>query len=271
MEEWLKNLISNPFIILLGIIGGILSIISIPLSFYFYFRQKKEKILCFAIKSNTLVRNLSGIFRRVKVLYDEAPVENLTVTQIAFWNAGKEPIRKEDVATSEPLVVIASNGNSILDVEIIKHNESSNNFDRTLTEDKKKCFILFDYIDHKNTAVFQFIHTGSSAKDLRLNGRIIGFGKPKFIKTNSNSYFYSKILVLLLLFILTFLFAGVFYPLIKFGLGEEYLHPLPFPLIFTLISMLIFIILFFIGLISGKLDLLIDKIEVKLDPIGDKF
>lgn len=49
--------------------------------------------------------------------YSGPQIENLTVTKIAFWNAGRDTIDNQDVASAGPFVHVKE-GYKILDVKI---------------------------------------------------------------------------------------------------------------------------------------------------------
>src|SRR4051794_29540428 len=115
VENWLTDIASRPEITLGSAVLGLLGFL---LAFYFYFKQKKEKVPMFRRMGENIVQDLASTFQNVVVLYDGNSIPNLTVTKIFFWNDGRETIVREDIAEKEPLIVAAKDTVTILDARI---------------------------------------------------------------------------------------------------------------------------------------------------------
>jgi hypothetical protein len=91
----LRRFFSNP---LVGVAGSIASIIGLALAIYFFIESQRNRELLYMVHPAKAVIVKSGQLSRLAVTIDgNAITADLTAAQIAFWNQGKEPIRKEHV------------------------------------------------------------------------------------------------------------------------------------------------------------------------------
>jgi hypothetical protein len=73
------------------------------LAYYFYIKSMKQKEPFYYIRSNNLIQDNLSQMSGLNISYSGQKVENLTVSQIIFWNRGSEIINKDDIVISEPL------------------------------------------------------------------------------------------------------------------------------------------------------------------------
>jgi hypothetical protein len=176
LSQFIDGLAMNPWLI---IIGFIITIISLLLAVIFYVRGKKVKLPYYAFNSHNIVRDLVSRIDHLDILYHGEPIENLTATKMAFWNAGNDTINCKDIARADPLTVVAKEGYKILDAKIVNVINTANQFSITPPADERSHInINFDYLDHNEGAIIQLLHTGKSGKDIEIHGTIKGFGKP---------------------------------------------------------------------------------------------
>lgn len=174
------------------------TIIGLPLSIYLYFKSKKEKSLKFEIKSNNIFKNFESIIENIKVTCEDKNISTLTITKILIWCDGKETIYNTDIATQMPLIIKSKEGKEILEAKIVSSNNQTNN--TTLEKLENNNYkINFEFLDNKDGFIIQVVHTGSSSKDIILNGKIKGMKgniEKKDSKNNKilNKIFESKIL-----------------------------------------------------------------------------
>ena len=110
----------------------------------------------------------------LRVFYQGVNIENLTISKILFWNDGTETIDREDIETVNHLRILSSNGVELLDAKVLTTNNQSCQFTVNLSSDKTSALLSFDYLDKKQGAVIQIVHTGTSSKDLNVTGDIKG-------------------------------------------------------------------------------------------------
>lgn len=150
---------------------GLISLIS---GYIFYKRSKKEKIPCYNYQTVSLISESKNRFKGLEVLYKGQQVESLSISRIAFWNAGNDIINKDDTALNSP-VEIDFNGGLVLDAEVVYTNNVASGFNYEFSDDKQKLILKYDYIDGDDGAVYQVLHTSPTAEQkLTVNGKIKG-------------------------------------------------------------------------------------------------
>ena len=110
----------------LNIIFLALAILSIILAFYFYFKSQKEKRPVFNSKTISLFNASPILANKLEIRYNGSVVNNLVLTRIAFWNAGRESIRSKDIAPNAPFLITAPDDVIIYDIEIVDENPVNN-------------------------------------------------------------------------------------------------------------------------------------------------
>lgn len=93
LSQWVDFLVTNP---LLGLASFILAIIGLVLAVIFYLKSKKIKSPYYAIRSINLIEDLISKIESLEMLFRGKPIKNLTVTKLAFWNAGNDTINYQD-------------------------------------------------------------------------------------------------------------------------------------------------------------------------------
>lgn len=159
------NFYYNIFATALGVLGVFLSV-------FFYRKSKKNKAPTYIVRTINLMTKRIRNIDILQVLYAGQNISNLSVTKIAFWNAGKETIDKSDIACISPIKIEIKPEYEMLDANILFQKNKSNNFKIELSEDKKNISINFDYLDHKEGAVIQILHTGNENEDISISGSI---------------------------------------------------------------------------------------------------
>jgi hypothetical protein len=149
----------------IGIIGIGVAVFFGILAVVFYFKSKREKKLQLRMKSFNLIgKAVSTIVpEKVKVLYEDKPIETMTVTNIAIWSAGREPIRKSDIAPTEPLSIVSRGDCKILEANV-----------QCVQVNNNEVIIAFEFLGKGDGAVIQIFHTGITNDDLQFKGEIIG-------------------------------------------------------------------------------------------------
>ncbi|WP_159888399.1 hypothetical protein [Paenibacillus puerhi] len=120
----ITEIMANPIVSLLLAISTIAGLV---LSVILYFKSKKERKLLYSIENKNLINNENHITDNVRILYNEKDVNNLTISKISIWNAGKETVNKADVAIIDPIKLCLPDDCALLDAKIIKSNEPANN------------------------------------------------------------------------------------------------------------------------------------------------
>lgn len=164
---------------LLGVVLGIVSIFS------YRFGIKSPK----PVYQKTALRLIGGehaLPSEVEVLYSSKPVQRLTKLVVIFWNDGTSVLDKADVAESDPLKLKVDG--EVLSAQLLKQTKPVNQF-RVRLDDTyiNIAHISFDYLDPKDGAVIEILHTAhekyasfeGSIKGLAMGVRDLGVVSPR--------------------------------------------------------------------------------------------
>ena len=171
----LKVIATSPWIALLSFL---LTFVSLLLAIYFYLTGRRRKLPKYAIRSLSLVKGLVNRVTGLEMLYNGRHVENLTAGRLVFWNAGRETIKQEDVASSDPIIMQIEGGAKFLDSKVIFAMNPANQFKIMESAEKTEIRIEFEYIDRHEGLIIQFFHTGTSDNKIALRGTIKGAPPP---------------------------------------------------------------------------------------------
>ncbi len=140
------------------------------------FRSKSQmayQLHDFTVISQPNVTNLGD----VKVLFNNVPVPRVIVPQLAVWNTGNMVVRGKEIVESDPLTISFEDGVVILHAQRVKATQEVNDFRIRVPEhDRSRAFLEFDYLNGRDGAKFEIIHTGAKGK-ARVTGSIRGIPK----------------------------------------------------------------------------------------------
>ena len=179
ISQSIELIVADPWFALLSFLIAIIGVIT---AVFYYYRGKKVKSPCYAIRSFNIAKDLVSKIESLEMLYDGKPIKNLTVTKIAFWNAGRDTINREDIPTTEPLIIRINEECKILDAKIHSIKNLANQLSISTSEDQLSSNINFEYLDRGDGGVFQLIHTDINDENIEVHGLIKGAGSP--IKKN---------------------------------------------------------------------------------------
>lgn len=197
--ESLKDIVQHPWF---GILSFLVTILSLVLAIVFYNLSRREKKPYWSIGSNNLIEGFSSQVPGLEISYNNQKVENLTVSKIVFWNAGKETINATDIAEGDPLQIIAKGNIKILDIKVLKRNSEPSRFCEPDEPDLHPSFVTFDFLDKNQGGVIQVIHTGTSSRNISLKGTIKGVGAPTYYDPKSVKHTTISIFILVAGFVL---------------------------------------------------------------------
>jgi hypothetical protein len=168
----------------LNLVGVALSVAGLVLTWWlsrhYYRRGAVVRRTSYQAQSLTVISsNVTGIpGLTVRYSGHGEPVDNFTVSRFLFWNAGTEPIRKQDVPATAPLAIVAKGGTKILEWGIVKQNNTANGWDIQRNQDKTRLRVSFEFLDPKDGIQLFILHTGTGQDDLTMEGNIVGAGAP---------------------------------------------------------------------------------------------
>ncbi|WP_340152282.1 hypothetical protein [uncultured Marivirga sp.] len=186
----MEEIINSVWFIISGYLIGIISIIVAVVT---YRKSKVIKRPCAFNRTNNLISKSKNTISDIQITaeYKGVPVETLSYTKVAFYNAGKRTIKNSDLTQIDPLRIEIED-EVIYDYEIIYFSKEANNF-KLDKVDGHTVLINFDYIDFKQGVIIKIIHSGNTptytSKNLKVKGTVIGAKKietphPSFPPTN---------------------------------------------------------------------------------------
>jgi len=140
------------------------------------FRSKSQmayQLHDFTVIGQPSVTNLGDI----KILFNNVPVPRIVVTQLAVWNTGNTVVKGTEIVESNPLAICFEDEAVILDAQRVSATQEVNDFRvRVSEQNRSRAFLEFDYLNGRDGAKFQIIHTGSKGK-AKVTGSIRGLPK----------------------------------------------------------------------------------------------
>jgi hypothetical protein len=103
-------------------------------------------------------------------------MEDVSVTYVCFWNAGRGTISAKDVVTTDPVKVTVHGGAKVVDAVILKVSRDHLSLDRTISQDKSHVTVEFHHLDHQDGLVLCVVHTGEADVPVTVTGTIVGTG-----------------------------------------------------------------------------------------------
>ncbi len=176
MVNWLHGIVVSPLFQPIASVVGIFlgTILAVGL----YLKGQRRRSPRYSVLSTNLITDFARRFSSLDVLYDGRIIPTVTVTKLALWNAGRETIRHEDIASSNQFTIRIRPDCEILDAKVIEKTSPSNLFQIEATE--QSIHLDFEYLDQNDGAVIQILHTGTSSEDISLEGTVKGFkGRPQ--------------------------------------------------------------------------------------------
>ena len=112
----------------------------------------------------------------IQIAFKGAPVHQVTSTFIWFWNAGRRPIKSEDIPATQPLVLQIKDEAAratILDFAIRKVSRPAINFQVAKLDDAR-LRLTFDFLDFHDGAVVEVQHVGGPLSIPEITGVVLG-------------------------------------------------------------------------------------------------
>ena len=102
----------------MGLIGSAASVIGLPLTIVLSYLCRERPALTYFVNPAKAAVVRTDQTSRLAVQFDGAPLSgNVTAAQVAFWNAGKKPIRADSVLRP---MVLRTKGCRILEANVRK-------------------------------------------------------------------------------------------------------------------------------------------------------
>lgn len=166
-------------------VSFVLTVVSFFLAIIFYIRSQKRRVPTYTLRNVNLIREKAETISEISIRYRGEKVDNLSICQVALWNAGEETINFSDIAPSDRLKIVSQGEENFLEVKIIFEKNPANNFilEVTPTNSPKELFINFDYFDINEGIILQVFHTGKNSDNIKIVGSVKGAGQVQKLNT----------------------------------------------------------------------------------------
>jgi hypothetical protein len=159
-------------------------VVSTAIAYFLYVRARKEARPVYVVTGNTVVR--AHAERQIQVRYRDKDVPIVTRTVITFWNAGRRPIRQDDIVKYHPLTVVLPDGAQVLEARPIAATRPDIDFlvdwgaptrmpDGTV---RIPTGLSFSFLNHRDGGSLEILHTGDDPFALKVKGAIVGVKGP---------------------------------------------------------------------------------------------
>lgn len=157
--------------------GLILALTGFLVAFRSERRNARERRPTYTYSSRTIIEAPAAAPSEIQVLFRGEPQPRVTVTKLAFWNAGELTLDTSHVVADRPLEILVHSDARVLDSRIELATDSSN---RVLLgppraeADFTAIPITFDYLDKHEGARIVLVHTGTDLTKIKLVGKFRG-------------------------------------------------------------------------------------------------
>lgn len=160
----------------MDIIGYVIGIIGIIIAFIIYFLSKKDKKPVFLVEKVPVIGQKNSLLSeedKIKIFFNDAQVEQVSICNITLRNLGKETIDKDDIAQSDPLRVVFDEHSKILKVHLLKVTREPINF-KIIDFQNNILNLTFDFLDYNDGALIKVLYDGSASVSPVIKGTIKG-------------------------------------------------------------------------------------------------
>lgn len=148
--------------ILWGIVGLLSTIFfGFLFSYIFYKKSIKKKKLNVYVNSNILISEDLSNYNGLKILYNNEEITTLTSSTIIITNIGNDLIEKNDIISSDPITILASN--KFLSNNIDEYTVKVSNKKVTASLQKindSTLQLVFDFLRPKDKIQVTLLHSG---------------------------------------------------------------------------------------------------------------
>lgn len=168
----------------------IISVMGVVLTVVFYLKSRRYKKPMYRKTNIAIVGDKTKGIDGLSVAYAGKGISTFSVAKFALWNAGNKVIEATDVAPSDPIRIAVKEGAQILDAKISYVKRKANNFTVSVSGDRRKVTIGFDYFHKSEGLVIEVYHTEESKDALTILGTIKGVNDFTNVESIEDKYLY---------------------------------------------------------------------------------
>ena len=232
----------------MDIVGYAIGFLGILSAIIIYLLSKKEKRPVYLIRNIPVIgqkHSLIGEEDKIKILFNDAQVNQVTVCNITLRNIGKETIDSKDIADGDQLRIVFDTGARILKAYLIKSTREAINFRITDYQANILSF-TFDFLDFNDGALIKVLYDGNVSAAPAVMGTIKG-AQLGFVEQKSGVDEYSKFNTVFSLTLVALGFFLGYKAIAPYLLAGKPLPTLDLKTIFSVLLILVFEVIFIFG------------------------
>ena len=170
-KSFWQALLTNPWF---GIIGWFATVLSLFLTIYFYYEGKEAPRLTYYVNPAKAVVVQTGQASRLTTSFDNKEIKtDITAAQIAIWNRGNKPIRREQLL--KPVVIYTDNNTPILEATIRKASRDVIQLAIDTGElEKGHVTVSWNILEYNDGGIIQLIYAGNPSVKIHADGVVEG-------------------------------------------------------------------------------------------------
>lgn len=177
----------------------IIGVIGIIIAIFFWIRSRKFKRVAYLLRTFKITEKKNEI-PKLRVMYGNEIVENLSLSRIAVFNDGNQVIDISDMSKKDPLRIVIPKDFRILDARLFYVRNEANNFSLEISREENAARIIFDYMNGGDGCVVEIFYDSTVSDDITVRGSFKGIRK--IDKKGQTSKEFRNYLIFIVLFIL---------------------------------------------------------------------
>ena len=142
---------------------------------FFLWLANRDRVPSYAIAYDRILKQRLPKLRLHYHGYGE-DLNDVSVSYVAFWNAGRGLIDKASVATKDPIRVSVDDKAKIIDAIVFKRSREITGLTCAVANSREHATLTFDFLDYQVGAVICLVHTGDHITNVEVAGTIKGTG-----------------------------------------------------------------------------------------------
>lgn len=152
------------------LISILISLMGILVSIVIAILQRNRRKLVFTYSTNVLVSNKTSQLAGLDVFYKQDRIDQLSVTNIDFRNAGNRIIEKDNFHDGCEITIVPNTELEILDAKV--ERQSCNTIGCNLIKNENSINLYFRAIEKEEAVSIIVYHTGDKHTTFEVNGKI---------------------------------------------------------------------------------------------------
>jgi hypothetical protein len=170
-----------------GPLGVIVAALAIVVGAWFAWWFARGARILIQVSGTTLVSAPNDT--RISGHYGDSVVPRVTQSVVWIWREGRGTVKGSDIVDKDPITLRVPEGDRILDASVVKQtkltNDVSIDFDPNLHDVASSLGLSFAYLDPRQGAAIEILHTADSPDAITVSGTIMGIPKGFIVVTNA--------------------------------------------------------------------------------------